>query len=153
MLSIALTLDAGYDVQFGRRPGATQGVMFLPFGRQYGLYILRGVIRGVRALHKPGPHTTRVMPIEEIVDELLGDGANGEGELVVRAIPQHEQPDAKARRLHSLTHLPHSPWCSTCVKARGRDGPHHHAVEGGKRCTLPVDEILVFRSTTRLSRM
>ena len=87
LLSVASMVDAGYDVQFGRRPGATQGGMFLPFERQGGLYTLRGVPRGVRALLEPGPRTVRVMPTEEIVDELPGGGADGEVSWL--CVPQH----------------------------------------------------------------
>ena len=76
------------------------------FERQGGLYTLREVIRGFRALHEPG----RIMPMEEIVDELPGAGADGEGDVAVRAVPQHEHPDPEVMRAHSLTHLPHRPW-------------------------------------------
>eukprot|EP00972_Heterocapsa_arctica_P035633 5242807-Heterocapsa_arctica.AAC.1 len=33
-------------------------------------------------------------------------------------------PSAVELERHSLTHVPYAPWCSTCVKSRGRDDAH-----------------------------
>eukprot|EP00972_Heterocapsa_arctica_P053459 7873940-Heterocapsa_arctica.AAC.1 len=33
-------------------------------------------------------------------------------------------PSATELERHALTHVPYAPWCSTCVKSRGRDDAH-----------------------------
>eukprot|EP00972_Heterocapsa_arctica_P081905 12071325-Heterocapsa_arctica.AAC.1 len=33
-------------------------------------------------------------------------------------------PSAVELERHTLTHVPYAPWCSTCVKSRGRDDAH-----------------------------
>ena len=34
------------------------------------------------------------------------------------------EPSEQERRWHELTHCPYQPWCSVCVRGRGRDDPH-----------------------------
>ena len=32
---------------------------------------------------------------------------------------------------HELTHLPFQSWCRHCVRAKGKESPHHNASPGG----------------------
>ncbi len=47
-------------------------------------------------------------------------------------------PEADVIRRHEMTHAVAESWCSTCVKARGRDAPHHER-EDEEKHTLAVD--------------
>eukprot|EP00972_Heterocapsa_arctica_P060316 8896878-Heterocapsa_arctica.AAC.1 len=33
-------------------------------------------------------------------------------------------PTPAVRATHNLTHVPYAPWCSDCVRGRGRDAGH-----------------------------
>eukprot|EP00972_Heterocapsa_arctica_P069571 10279166-Heterocapsa_arctica.AAC.1 len=45
-----------------------------------------------------------------------------------RGAPFPRAPSALAVERHALTHMPYMPWCSTCVRGRGRDCPHRRGV-------------------------
>ena len=42
----------------------------------------------------------------------------------VREMPEPKGASQADMAKHRLTHLPFAPWCTTCIRARGRDGPH-----------------------------
>ena len=48
--------------------------------------------------------------------------------------------EADVMRRHEMTHAIAESWCPTCVKARGRDAPHHER-EDEEKHTLAVDEL------------
>eukprot|EP00972_Heterocapsa_arctica_P111454 16408734-Heterocapsa_arctica.AAC.1 len=45
----------------------------------------------------------------------------------VRGVPLPKAPSSLEVERHALVHVPYMPWCSTCVRGRGRDAPHHGA--------------------------
>ena len=48
-----------------------------------------------------------------------------EAELPVAIeVPAPDEPTSEERRHLGLTHLPYQPWCSVCVRARGRENRH-----------------------------
>eukprot|EP00969_Alexandrium_andersonii_P362986 15460940-Alexandrium_andersonii.AAC.1 len=67
--------------------------------------------------------------------DLYDDGSEGEAEEpledeVAGEQPQareHRQPlepDARARAVHEVTHVPYAEWCETRVRSRARADPH-----------------------------
>ena len=135
--------DGGFYVDFETsRRGATRGEHYLAFERRGGLYVLKGRVLGpcVRG------EGLDMMPIEQ-----GGEGdESGQQEPVsaageaVREVTSPEGPAPREQRLHGLTHLPHRAWCSRCVRARGRDEPHH-AAAAETRMSTAVDEVPVIQ--------
>ena len=41
-----------------------------------------------------------------------------------RGLPAPTEPTKAEVEWHNLTHVPHAPWCSVCVRGRGRDRRH-----------------------------
>ena len=66
------------------------------------------------------------MPIEE--PEHQGGVFNSENEETegpeARGLPTPMEPTKAEVEWHNLTHVPHAPWCSVCVRGRGRDSRH-----------------------------
>ena len=56
-------------------------------------------------------------------DEEHFDGRDETGPQV-REMPEPKGASQADMAKHRLTHLPFAPWCTTCIRARGRDGPH-----------------------------
>ena len=53
------------------------------------------------------------------------DVVNNETEgLEARGLPTPVEPTKAEVEWHNLTHVPHAPWCSACVRRRGRDSRH-----------------------------
>ena len=44
--------------------------------------------------------------------------------LEARGLPTPVEPTKAEVEWHNLTHVPHAPWCSVCVRGRGRDSRH-----------------------------
>ena len=66
------------------------------------------------------------MPIEEPehqVDVFNSETEELEG-LEARGLPTPVEPTKAEVEWHNLTHVPHAPWCSACVRGRGRDSRH-----------------------------
>ena len=56
-------------------------------------------------------------------DEEHFDGRDEMGPQALE-IPEPKGVSAADMATHRITHLPFAPWCTTCIRARGRDGPH-----------------------------
>ena len=66
------------------------------------------------------------MPIEEPehqVDVFNSENEETEGPEA-RGLPTPMEPTKAEVEWHNLTHVPHAPWCSVCVRGRGRDSRH-----------------------------
>eukprot|EP00969_Alexandrium_andersonii_P099789 4402049-Alexandrium_andersonii.AAC.1 len=64
---------------------------------------------------------------EDEADEPLEDEAAGE-QPQARELRQPLEPDARARAIHEMTHVPYAEWRETCVRPRG-PAPEHRGAE------------------------
>ena len=78
--------------------------------------------------------SARIYPGKNGIKMLMGfaqDGADtAEGQLAksgkVLVLPSEAEVEQ-----HELTHLPFRSWCRHCVRAKGKESPHHEASPGG----------------------
>ncbi len=74
-------------------------------------------------------------PNEEQIDE---DTVEGQAEIAAEALPQArvlgapKSPTREEYVEHSVSHIPHQPWCAHCVRSRGREAAHRK-LEGERR--------------------
>ena len=85
-----------------------------------------------------------VAPIDEVADEEMGVGDDGEGAGDARTEPRADEPGddpppppprevrpspirpgAEAVRQHYLTHVPYQSWCEVCVASKGKSDHYH----------------------------
>ena len=85
-----------------------------------------------------------VAPIDEVAEEEMKIGDDGEGAGGARAEPRADEPGdetppprpreirpssirpgAEAVRLHTLTHCPYQSWCEVCVASNGKSDHYH----------------------------
>ena len=66
------------------------------------------------------------MPIEEPEHQVdvFNNGTEELEGLEARGLPTPVEPTKAEVEWHNLTHVPHAPWCSACVRGRGRDSRH-----------------------------
>ena len=57
-------------------------------------------------------------------DEALADPPEGEEAQAPKGLTQPPAPTPEMVREHNLTHLPFRPWCTACVRGRGKCEPH-----------------------------
>ena len=143
LLSVSAMLDAGWQVGFaGELSTITCQQNSIELVRRGGLYLLEGKVRDARELRRDQMPEVLVMPVEteSALPMLAEDAREPQVALQAREAPSPELPDTEVIRRHELTHATMEPWCATCVRARGRDDPHHERDEEEKY-TMPVDEL------------
>ena len=133
-------LDNGWEVDFGHgKSSIRNGVNGVDLKRRGGLYLLEGEVKDARLTTEMTE--VLVMPVEGIPQSTLMEDAIEE---MTKAEPKElampTLPEADVIRRHEMTHAIAESWCPTCVKARGRDDPHH-AREDEEKHTQAVDEL------------
>ena len=132
LLSVSAMLDAGWQVGFaGKLSTITCQQNSIELVRRGGLYLLEGKVRDARELRRDQLPEVLVMPVEteSALPMLAEDAREPQVALQAREAPSPELPDTEVIRRHELTHATMEPWCATCVRARGRDDPHHERDE------------------------
>ena len=55
-----------------------------------------------------------------------------------RAIRQPDEPTAKEKAMHEVSHVPYRSWCLDCVRGRGVESPHHSNTQRKEEATTLV---------------
>ena len=145
IVSVGKLQQGGREVVLGRKSYIKErlgrrGVRRLGLFKTAALFFLRlqiaaGCDTGVR-MERTTQATDEVWAVEgpevagmQIVEpEHQVDVINSESEELVgpeaRGLPTLVEPTKAEVEWHNLTHVPHAPWCSVCVRGRGRDCRH-----------------------------
>ena len=75
----------------------------------------------------------QLLAAKTAADQVLQEGSRQPEMVAV-----HPPPNADEIAKHQLTHLPYQPWCSACVKAKGRAPRHEQDVEHKLRKETPT---------------
>ena len=79
---------------------------------------------------------------EDLFDAVFGDVVEEPEpqveceEAPIRLPSNPSDPTPEERERHNKTHVPHRSWCTTCVKARGREDKHYTAVSAERESGL-----------------
>ena len=125
IISVGQVCDRGNIITFR----STGGMIFneftgnrIKFERAGGVYRL---IAGTTARMQSGPCEVKVlMGIEQ--DAAGAAEAQHARPGIVLVLPSEAEVEQ-----HELTHLPSRSWCGHCVRAKGKESPHHESSPGG----------------------
>ena len=125
IISVEQVCDRGNIITFRSTDGTILNEFTgnrIEFERSGGVYRLRA---GTSAKMQSGPGEIKVlMSFEQ--DTTGADEARPARPEIVPVLPSEAEVEQ-----HESTHLPFRSWCRHCVRAKGKESPHHESSPGG----------------------